>query len=86
VPLFHYSQGLPVVFFVSGPNRPIQTRRQEIEDELARANLPEDQKRLVFRSLMSTYNVRLAETAQRVGVIEPRDFATFQDHGYMGLY
>jgi DNA-damage-inducible protein D len=64
----------------------IQTRRQEIEDELVLANLPEDQKRLVFRSLMSTYNVRLAETAQHAGVIEPRDFATFQDHGYMGLY
>jgi DNA-damage-inducible protein D len=64
----------------------VQTRRQEIEDELALANLPEEQKRLVFRSLMSTYNVRLAETAQLAGVIEPRDFATFQDHGYMGLY
>ena len=40
-----------------------QTRRQEINDELALANLPEDQKRLIFRSLMSTYNVRLAEAA-----------------------
>ena len=64
----------------------VQTRRQEIEDELALANLSEDQKRLIFRSLMSTYNVRLAETAQLAGVIEPSDFATFQDHGYMGLY
>ncbi len=35
---------------------------------------------------MSTYNVRLAEAAKQAGVIEPRDFATFQDHGYMGLY
>ena len=64
----------------------MQTRRQEINDELALANLPEDQKRLIFRSLMSTYNVRLAEAAKQAGVIEPRDFATFQDHGYMGLY
>jgi DNA-damage-inducible protein D len=64
----------------------VQTRRQEIADELALANLPEDQKRLIFRSLMSTYNIRLAETVQHAGVIEPRDFATFQDHGYMGLY
>ena len=63
-----------------------QTRRQEINDELTLANLPEDQKRLIFRSLMSTYNVRLAEAAKQAGVIEPRDFATFQDHGYMGLY
>lgn len=64
----------------------VQTRRQEIADELALANLPEEQKRLIFRSLMSTYNLRLAETAQHAGVIEPRDFAIFQDHGYMGLY
>jgi DNA-damage-inducible protein D len=35
---------------------------------------------------MSTYNVRLAEAAKQAGVIEPHDFATFQDHGYMGLY
>lgn len=64
----------------------VQTRRQEIADELALANLPEEQKRLVFRSLMSTYNTRLAEAAQLAGVIEPRDFATFTDNGYMGLY
>jgi len=63
----------------------VQTRRQEIADELALANLPEDQKRLVFRSLMSTYNIRLAEAAQQAGVIDAPAFATFQDHGYMGL-
>jgi DNA-damage-inducible protein D len=64
----------------------VQTRRQEISDELALANLPEEQKRLIFRDLMSTYNTRLAEAARLAGVIEPRDFATFEDHGYMGLY
>ena len=64
----------------------VQTRRQEIADELALANLPEDQKRIVFRNLMSTYNIRLAEAAQKAGVIDAPAFATFQDHGYMGLY
>jgi DNA-damage-inducible protein D len=63
-----------------------QTRRQEIADELALTSLPENQKRIIMRSMMSTFNVRLAETAQRAGIIEPGDFATFQDHGYMGLY
>ncbi len=64
----------------------VQTRRQEIADELALAHLPEEQKRLIFRSLMSTYNTRLADTARLAGVIEPRDFALFTDNGYMGLY
>lgn len=62
----------------------VQTRRQELADELAA--LPEDQKRLIFRSEMAIFNSQLAQTAQQVGVIEPSDFATFQDHGYMGLY
>jgi DNA-damage-inducible protein D len=62
----------------------VQTRRQELADELAA--LPEDQKRLILRSEMALFNAQLAETAQQAGVIEPRDFAIFQDHGYMGLY
>lgn len=62
----------------------VQTRRQELADELAA--LPEDQKRLILRSEVAIFNAQLAETAQQAGVIEPRDFAIFQDHGYMGLY
>lgn len=64
----------------------VQTRRQELADELALSALPEDQKRLIYRSEMAILNTRLAEAAQVAGVIEPLDFATFQDHGYMGLY
>lgn len=64
----------------------VQTRRQEIADELALSALPEDQKRLILRSEMSIFNSKLTEAAQLAGVIEPHDFAVFQDHGYMGLY
>jgi DNA-damage-inducible protein D len=64
----------------------VQTRRQELADELALANLPEDQKRLIYRSEMAILNTRLADAARLAGVLEPRDFATFEDHGYMGLY
>jgi DNA-damage-inducible protein D len=62
----------------------VQTRRQEIADELA--TLPEEQKRLILRSEMVVLNTRLAAAAQQAGVLEPFDFAIFQDHGYMGLY
>ena len=62
----------------------MQTRRQELQDELS--ELPESQKRLVYRAQMSVFNTRLAEAAQQAGVIEPFDFAIFQDHGYKGLY
>jgi len=63
-----------------------QTRRQEIADELALSNLPEDQKRLILRSMLATFNVRLAEAAQLADVSDPYDFATFYDYGYIGLY
>src|SRR6266851_3849723 len=44
----------------------VQTRRQELADELAA--LPEDQKRLILRSEMAIFNAQLAETAQQAGV------------------
>src|SRR6266516_3130212 len=49
----------------------VQTRRQEIADELTLAKLPEEQKRLIFRSLMSTYNNRFADTSRAAYLIEP---------------
>jgi len=36
--------------------------------------------------MLATFNVRLQEAAQQAGVIEASDFATFYDHGYIGLY
>ena len=62
----------------------VQTRRKELDDEFE--TLPEDQKRLIMRSMLTTFHLRLAQAAQRAGVIDPQDFATFYDHGYMGLY
>lgn len=45
----------------------VQTRRQELADELAA--LPEDQLRLLRRGQMNIYNTQLAESAQQAGVI-----------------
>lgn len=63
-----------------------QTQKQEVNDELSLHVLPEDQKRLILRDMLSAFNARLQEAAQMCGVLEPRDFATFYDDGYMGLY
>ena len=59
----------------------IQTRRQELSDEEM-----EDQRRLTIRGELRQHNSTLAEAAKDAGVIEPRDYAIFQNHGYMGLY
>ena len=59
----------------------IQTRRQELSDE----RLVED-RRLLLREEIRRHNVQLADAAKDAGVIEPIDYAIFQNHGYMGLY
>ncbi|MES2657349.1 MAG: DNA damage-inducible protein D [Verrucomicrobiota bacterium] len=59
----------------------IQTRRQELGDEEL-----EEQRRLAIRSDLRTHNSQLADAAKDAGVIESRDYAIFQNHGYMGLY
>jgi DNA-damage-inducible protein D len=59
----------------------VQTRRQELSD-----NEIEEQRRLTIRSELRTHNSQLADAAKGAGVIEPRDYAIFQNHGYMGLY
>ena len=64
----------------------VQTRRQELSDEEALAELSEDQRRLFIRGQLTLSNRQLAETARHAGVITTNDFAIFQDHGYMGLY
>jgi DNA-damage-inducible protein D len=59
----------------------IQTRRQELTDEQIEAD-----RRLLLREELKKHNTQLADAAKDCGVIEPRDYAIFQNHGYQGLY
>jgi DNA-damage-inducible protein D len=65
----------------------VQTRLQEIRqmDEYNQLST-EDEKRLFLRNEMNRHNMQLADAAKDAGVIEPLDYAVFQNHGYMGLY
>lgn len=62
----------------------VKTRQQELIDNYEK--LTEDQKRIAIRQEMKRHNTALAEAAHDAGVIEPLDFAIFQNYGYMGLY
>lgn len=59
----------------------IQTRRQELADERI-----EESRRMLLREEIRRHNVQLADAAKNAGVLEPLDYAIFQNHGYMGLY
>ena len=62
----------------------VKTRQQELIEDYDR--LSEEQKRLAIRNEMKRHNSALANAAQEAGVKQPRDFAIFQNYGYMGLY
>ena len=62
----------------------VKTRQQELIDNYEQ--LSEDQKRLAIRNEMIAHNKSLAEAAQMAGVVDPRDYAIFQNKGYQGLY
>lgn len=65
----------------------IQTRLQEIQQTQAYQKLKtEEEKRIFLREEMSLHNKQLAEAAKDAGVVEPLDYAIFQNHGYQGLY
>lgn len=64
----------------------VQTRRQEIADANALAELSENQRRLLLRQRIKAQNTDLASAAKSAGVITAVDFAIFQNHGYRGLY
>ncbi len=59
----------------------VQTRRQELGDQEI-----EEQRRLTIRSELRRHNSQLADAAKDAGVIAPKDYAIFQNHGYLGLY
>jgi DNA-damage-inducible protein D len=59
----------------------IQTRRQELSDAGT-----EEAKRLLLREEIRRHNTQLADAARQAGVVQPIDYAIFQNHGYMGLY
>lgn len=62
----------------------IQTRRQEISD--TRQTLTEEEKRVTIRHELAEHNKSLAEAAKMAGIVDPRDYAIFQNKGYQGLY
>jgi DNA-damage-inducible protein D len=65
----------------------VQTRLQEIRqmDEYNRLS-SEDEKRLFLRNELRRHNNQLADAAKDAGVIDPVDYAVFQNFGYQGLY
>ena len=62
----------------------VKTRQQELIENYE--ELTEDQKRIAIRKELKRHNTALAEAAHDAGVIEPIEFAVFQNYGYMGLY
>ena len=62
----------------------VKTRQQELIENYA--ELTEDQKRIAIRNEMKRHNAALADAAHGAGVVEPIDYAIFQNYGYMGLY
>lgn len=65
----------------------VQTRLQEISqmEEYNRLST-EEEKRIFLRGEMAKHNLQLASAAKDAGVLEPVDYAIFQNHGYKGLY
>ncbi len=65
----------------------VQTRKQELIEQADYQSLKtEEAKRLFLRNQLKIHNKQLAGVARNAGIIEPIDYAVFQDHGYRGLY
>ena len=61
-------------------------RLEEVPQSDLLAGMTTEQKAIFLRGQMADRNTSLADAAAVSGVITRRDFATFQDHGYRGLY
>jgi hypothetical protein len=59
----------------------IRNLRQRLTDEAT-----EEDHRLLQREEMKLDSIRLTIAAKSVGVVEPKDYSIFQDHGYKTLY
>lgn len=59
----------------------IKTRQREVDEQLL-----EDKRRLMLREEMKEHNMKLASAAKESGVVDPIDYAIFQNFGYKGLY
>lgn len=62
----------------------VKTRQQELSENFEK--LSEEQKRLAIRGELKHHNKSLADAAHEAGVETSRDYAIFQNFGYMGLY
>ena len=62
----------------------VKTRQQELIENYD--EMSNDQKRLAIRREMREHNKGLAAAAKDAGVTTTLEYATFQNHGYMGLY
>jgi DNA-damage-inducible protein D len=64
----------------------VQTRKQEVLEQAFEQLKNEDEKRIFLRREMAEHNKHLADAAKNAGVIQPWEYAVFQNNGYMGLY
>lgn len=63
----------------------VHTRRQEIHGDL-QDQIVEHQRRIALRDKIAEHNRDLAEAAREAGVVQPVEYAVFQNAGYRGLY
>jgi len=63
----------------------VQTRRQELQTE-PNEQIAEAHRRLALRHEIAEHNKDLADAAKDAGVVQPVEYAAFQNAGYRGLY